>query len=113
MFVKASQGAAGSTKLPKEEGLIKAYEQIKNGQIKSPETIRKIALGFEAIANNPEASKKASFDAARAAQTLFERAQLYEELTMEDMYADDVPTQPDWPPYQHRRPNEENILGGG
>src|SRR5207244_3468247 len=100
--LKSSQVAAGPIKIPKEEVLIKAYEKIKSGKIKSPETIRKIASDFLVIANDPEASKKASFDAARAAQTLLDRAQLYEDqASMDDVYADDTPTQAEWPPYQY------------
>jgi tetratricopeptide (TPR) repeat protein len=73
-----NKAAASGAKLPKEETLTSAYIQIKNGVITSPEVIRNIAAGFQAIANDPVASNNANFDAARAAQSLYERARLNE-----------------------------------
>jgi len=112
--------AAAAGKLPKEEILITVYNQIKSGKIRSPETIRKIASQFLTIANDSEASKNASFDAARAAEVLFSRAELYEkeraaEVVYQDGEVQDVDvherlTQSDW---MYRSPSDENIRGGG
>jgi SPFH domain / Band 7 family len=87
-------------KLPKEEALTSAYIQIKNGVITTPEAIRDVAAGFQAIANDPVASNNASFDAARAAQSLYERARLIENQTYtapqmsasSSAYRDETPT---------------------
>ncbi len=115
-----SVSAAAAGKLPKEEILITVYNQIKSGKIRSPETIRKIASQFLTIANDSEASKNASFDAARAAEVLFSRAELYEkeraaEVVYQDGEVQDVDvherlTQSDW---MYRSPSDENIRGGG
>ncbi|MFL5626223.1 MAG: SPFH domain-containing protein [Ktedonobacteraceae bacterium] len=99
-------------KSPQEEALITAYKQIQNEKIKSPATIRDVAARFLAIANDPEASKNVSFDAARAAQALYDRADFYEKQasineTFED---DDSPTQADWP---YRRSADDNYTAGG
>ncbi|GAC1383267.1 MAG: hypothetical protein NVS4B7_13490 [Ktedonobacteraceae bacterium] len=114
-----TEAASAAGKLPKEEVLIKAYKQIQSGKVRSPETIRDIASRFLAIANDPEASKNVSFDAGRAAQTLFDRAKLYEEqqASMEADYEDDEhndlhesPTQSDW---MFRPPSDDNMMAGG
>lgn len=100
-----------SAKTPKEDALIKAYKQIQNEKIKSPATIREIAGRFLAIANDLEASKNASFDASRAAQALYDRANLYEkQAAMSGVFDDDTPTQVDWSYSQHS--DEDNYLGG-
>ena len=112
----ASAPAAG--KLLKEEILITAYNQIKSGKVRSPETIRSIASQFLTIANDPEASKNVSFDASRAAQVLVSRAELYEkERAAEVVYQDEEvldvhesPTQSDW---LYPAPSDENIKRGG
>lgn len=112
----ASAPAAG--KLLKEEILITAYNQIKSGKVRSPETIRSIASQFLTIANDPEASKNVSFDASRAAQVLLSRAELYEkERAAEVVYQDEEvldvhesPTQSDW---LYPAPSDENIKRGG
>ncbi len=96
-------------KSAKEEALKNAYEQVRTGKITSPETIRKIAERFQAIANDPEANKNASFDAAAAAEVLYKRAQLYEQAA--GYGENDSPTQVDWSSY--RRPTDDNYTAGG
>jgi hypothetical protein len=105
--------AAAPVKSTKEEALKKAYEQVRSGKITSPDTIRSIAARFQAIANDHEANKNASFDAAAAAEVLYNRAQLYEDRAMmAASYAeDDTPTQVDWSTY--RRPKDDNYTAGG
>lgn len=99
-------------KSPKEEALITAYRQIQSEKIKSPTTIREIAGRFLAIANDPEASKNVSFDAARAAQALYTRADFIEkQASINEVYEDDnTPTQVDWP---YQRSEEDNYTAGG
>jgi hypothetical protein len=99
-------------KSPKEEALITAYRQIQSEKIKSPTTIREIASRFLAIANDPEASKNVSFDAARAAQALYARADFFEkQASINEVYEDDnTPTQVDWP---YQRSEEDNYTAGG
>lgn len=57
-----------------EAVLVESYKAVKDGKITDPETIRSIATNFRAIANDPKASRKVSFDAARAAQNLHKQA---------------------------------------
>lgn len=104
---------ATPVKSTKEEALKSAYEQVRSGKITSPDTIRKIAARFQAIAKDPEANKNASFDAAAAAEVLYKRAQLHEEqAVMAASYSeDDTPTQVDWSTY--RRPKDDNYTAGG
>lgn len=100
-------------KSSQEEALITAYKQIQSEKIKSPATIRDIAARFLAIANDPEASKNVSFDAARAAQALYDRADFYEkQASINEAYEedDDSPTQFDWP---YRRSADDNYTAGG
>ncbi len=98
--------------IPKEDILIRAYKQIQSEKIKSPATIREIAGRFLAIANDPEASKNVSFDASRAAQALYERAELYEKqaASLGEVFEDDTPTQVDWS--YSSRSDEDNYMGG-
>jgi SPFH domain / Band 7 family len=51
-----------------------AYEAVRVGRIKDPNTIRNFAWRFEVLANDPNLS----FDAARASHILYNRAWLYE-----------------------------------
>ncbi len=91
--------------------LMKLYEAVRSGNITDPETIRNIASRFEAIAKDSEASKKVHFDAARAADNLYRRAEKYEEQANNTTgygYSDD--TQPDWSP---RRSADDNLMLGG
>ena len=105
--------AAAQVKSAKEEALKKAYEQVRAGKITSPDTIRSIAARFQAIANDPEANKNASFDAAAAAEVLYKRAQLHEDraIMAAGYPEDDTPTQVDWS--SPRRPNDDNYTAGG
>lgn len=124
----AASTVVPSGKLPKEDSLIKAYKQIQDGRITSPEVIRSIASNFQRIASDPEASRTASFDAGRAAEVLFERANMYEEQANAEMaftssggfHYDDVdqfvdgtaetPVSSGW---KSRPPNDDNLMAGG
>ena len=114
-----------SGKIPKESALIYAYQQIKDGKITSPDTIRRVANDFQRIANNPEASHSVSFDAARAAEVLFTQAAKYEAIARSelqfsdgfqynesDQYDDNTatPLNSTWPP---RPPTDDNMMAGG
>lgn len=70
--------ALGS-KAVKVETLIEAYNAVREGNITDPATILEIARQFEQLASDAEASKLLDFDAARAANTLRQRAQKYQE----------------------------------
>nr|BBH93541.1 hypothetical protein KTA_17400 [Thermogemmatispora argillosa] len=79
-----SAGAAPSAPSPspktlKEEILVSTYNAVREGRITDPETISSIAARFEAVANDPELNRQVSFDAARAARALRQRAELIRE----------------------------------
>jgi regulator of protease activity HflC (stomatin/prohibitin superfamily) len=75
--------------LPDEEILKKAYQEVQNGKVTDPQAIRQIATTFMAVARDPEANQRVSFDAERAAENLYEQAQRYEELYRANMaYSD-------------------------
>ena len=108
-------------KLPKEDVLIKAYKQIQEGKVTSPDIIRDIAAKFQRIASDPEASRTASFDATRAAEVLFDRAAMYEEqaaeqsfgnaLFEEGQFEDSTPiVTSSW---MSRPPTDDNLMAGG
>lgn len=113
-------------KIPKEKALIYAYQQIKDGKITSPDTIRRVATDFQRIASDPDASHNVSFDAARAAEVLFMQAAKFEELARNELqfsgdqpyneadeYDDDsmaTPLSPVWP---SRPPTDNNLMAGG
>ena len=67
-------------KLPTEEAMRKAYEQVQSGKVTDPQAIRHMAMTFEAVARDPEANQKISFDAERAAANLYKQAEQYEGL---------------------------------
>jgi hypothetical protein len=67
-------------KLPTEETMRKAYEQVQKGKMTDPQAIRQIAMTFEAVARDPEASQKVTFDVERAATNLYQQAEHYEEM---------------------------------
>jgi hypothetical protein len=69
-----------------EEVLARAYEEVKNGKITDPETIRGIAAKFETVAQHPELSQTVSFDAARASLNLYEQARLQEQQFTSTMH---------------------------
>jgi regulator of protease activity HflC (stomatin/prohibitin superfamily) len=101
--------AAPAAKVSKVDILAQAYDDVRSERITDPITIRKIASRFETIANDPEESKNVHFDAARAARTLYARAEIYEKhLAANNDYND--ATRPDW---SIRRPSEDNLLAGG
>ncbi len=92
-----------------ERVLVSAYKQVQDGRIADPETIRGIADQFAAIAQDPEKSKLVSFDAERAALTLYARASRYEQAyAASNPYSDT--TKSDW---SVRRSNDENMMAGG
>lgn len=95
--------------MPKEDVLIKAYREIQSGKITDPETIRNIAIKFEAIAQDPQLSQAVSFDAERAAENLYAQAERCKELYESGMIYNDE-TKPDW---LIRSPNDDNKLLGG
>jgi len=66
--------------LPKEDTLRKAYEQVQNGKMTDPQAIRQMAMIFEAVDRDPEASEKITFDIKRAAANLYKQAEQYEEM---------------------------------
>lgn len=72
--------ALPSQKLPTEETMRKAYEQVQNGKVTDPQAIRQIAMTFEAAARDPEVSQKISFDIERAVTNLRKQAEQYEEI---------------------------------
>ncbi len=108
------QQAVANVQVPKglkEETLRKAYTEVKNGNIKEPETIRNLAAQFEAVANNPELNNAFTFDARRAAINLYaeaDRRQEEEEANAGTLFTDE--TKVDWP---RRRATDENIMSGG
>jgi hypothetical protein len=56
------------------------YNAVRQKVITDPSVILDIAQRFEALANDPIASQKIEFDAARAASTLRQRAQQLQEI---------------------------------
>jgi regulator of protease activity HflC (stomatin/prohibitin superfamily) len=99
---EAIQVAANSTsdlplppqKLPSEEVLRKAYKQVQSGKVTDPQTIRRLAVIFEAVARDPEISQKISFDAERASDNLYKQAQHYEAMYQSGEVYTDI-AQPD------------------
>lgn len=63
----------------KVETLVDMYNAVRQGVITDPATILETAQRFEQLASDPEASKMLDFDAARAANTLRQRAQKFQE----------------------------------
>jgi hypothetical protein len=102
-----TQNDPSASQVSDEKGLIKAYNAVKNEEIKDPITIRNIAAKFERIARDPKARDTVSFDAEHAAQILYAWAQKNEPAV--DVNHDDE-TKPDW---TVRRPNDENLMAGG
>ncbi len=93
------------------EVLKEAYEAVRMGHLKDPNTIRKIAMRFEALANDPSVD----FDPVRAAQNLYHRAWIYEQKNEEKGSTSEVAnimTQPQ-PDTKERGQTNENIFSGG
>jgi SPFH domain / Band 7 family len=82
-----------------------AYEAVRTGRLKDPKTIRDIALRFEALANDPGVE----FDAARAAQNLYQRARLYEERARSGVTSNVAPQ----PNTREQPQSNENLWTGG
>jgi hypothetical protein len=81
-------------KLPSDEVLRKIYEQIQHGKVTDPQYIRQVAMTFDAVARDPEASQKITFDVERAATNLHKQAEHYERMYQSDELYGDV-TQPE------------------
>jgi regulator of protease activity HflC (stomatin/prohibitin superfamily) len=104
------------TKIPREEVLIQAYRQVQTGKITSPTAIRSIAANFEAVAADPALNSNVSFNAVLAAQTLYERADMYErhgyrsapEMSEHETISMSMPSG-----MGNRVPNDENMTAGG
>jgi SPFH domain / Band 7 family len=101
-----AQNDPSASQVPDEKVLIKAYNAVKNEEIKDSITIRNIAAQFERIARDPKARDTVSFDAERAAQILYGWAQKNAPSEVDH----DDETKPDW---VTRRPNDENLMAGG
>lgn len=67
--------SGGGGKLPDVETMKDMYNAIRQNVITDPTMILDVAMQFERLASDPLASKTIDFDAARAAQTLRQRAQ--------------------------------------
>jgi regulator of protease activity HflC (stomatin/prohibitin superfamily) len=76
----AASSPASGAKLPSVETLKDMYNAIRQSIITDPVVILDVARQFESLANDPVASKTIDFDAARAANTLRQRAQKMQEL---------------------------------
>lgn len=90
--------------------LTDAYDAVRQGLITDPETIRSIARRFEVVASNPEETQKFGYDASRAAQNLYRKAQVIEGERGTEQVNYDADTQPDWPV---RRSANNNLRTGG
>ena len=90
------------------EVLIDAYEAVRSGRISDPNTIRSIAQRFMNIARDSQTNNNFPFDADRAARTLFQRAQWFEDQANAGTY--DAPIQDNIP--RPRRTND-NLMAGG
>ena len=78
-------------KLPSDEVLRKAYEQIQHGKVTDPEYIRQVARTFDTVARDPEASQKITFDIERAAENLHKQAEQYERMYQSgELYSDET-----------------------
>jgi hypothetical protein len=77
--VPAQDGRIASPRALSEEVLKKAYKEVQDGKITDPETIREIAVRFQQVADDQQASQLVTFDAMRAALNLHEQARKYEE----------------------------------
>ncbi len=105
----ASSPPLAASGLPSEKVLIEAYKAVQDGKVTDPDTIRSIAVKFEAIARDPALKDKVSFDAERAAKNLYDQARKNEDLVgMGQLYSDE--TRPDW---NVRRSTDENLMAGG
>ena len=99
--------------VPKEsmfEALIETYNLVRTGVITDPDTIFDLAGRFRAIANDQEASKNFHYDAARAANTLYQRAATLRSSMPRRAGNADLVTQPERPV---RRPPNDNLMVGG
>jgi regulator of protease activity HflC (stomatin/prohibitin superfamily) len=121
----AAAASANAANKSKDDVLIKAYEAVRSGSITDPETIRRIAMHFDAVARDPVANHSFPFEAARAARNLYDRAKYYEDLISasaeygyneNDNYNDanfedySGETEPNW---IHRPPTDDNLTAGG
>lgn len=100
------------TKLPKEEVMMQMYEQVRNEKITSPAYIRDLAAKFEAFARAPEANTL-RFDAAQAAQILYQRAELIERRGGRGTPVNDTPVMSRPSDPLTRLSKDENLTAGG
>ena len=99
-------------KLPKEEVLMNLYEQVRGEKITTPTTIRDIAAKFEAFASAPEANTL-RFDAAQAAQILYQRAEIIERRNGRGALVNDTPVMSRPSDPLTRLSKDENLTAGG
>ncbi|GLV57725.1 hypothetical protein KDH_45610 [Dictyobacter sp. S3.2.2.5] len=90
-----------------EEVLVHAYQNVQDGRITDPETIRSIAARFYEVAQDPELSQNVNFDAAQAARNLYEEAKRHEPRYPGETHREE--TQPNW---VMQPPNDKNITAG-
>jgi hypothetical protein len=85
--------------------LEKAYKEVQEERVRVPAAIRDLAEKFDAVARDPQKSKRFKYDAARAALALYRRAQECQEEELQQASAPfyDETTTP------MRRPRDENI----
>lgn len=76
----SSPKPAPGTRLPPVETLKDMYNAVRQNVITDPTVIDDVARQFEMLASDPVASKTIDFDAARAVNTLRQRAQRLREL---------------------------------
>ena len=74
----AAPKPAAAKKLPRVETLVDTYDAVRQGAITDPKLILELADHFDTLANDPVANTTITFDAARAASTLRQRAQKYQ-----------------------------------
>ena len=79
--VKPSAPRMPANKALRLETLVDAYNAVRQEKITDPAMILEIAQRFEQLGSDPAASSMIEFDAARAAQTLRQRAQKIQERT--------------------------------
>jgi SPFH domain / Band 7 family len=106
------------------QGMIDAYESVNKQQMNDPAFILNLAERFQAIASNPEADKQFPYDALKAANSLYRRANeilASEERKRASIQNSPAPASPPAPAQVERQvrrlsnlPNaNENLAGGG
>jgi streptomycin 6-kinase len=88
--------------------LERVYKEVQQGRVTVPDAIRDLADKFDAVARDPQKSKAFKYDAARAARSLYRRAQESEELEATEN-ADSLNSFFDDTTATMRRPSDENM----